>query len=573
MEESFKGPGERLGTDLHVLASYQLTEALVEGERRMRRRIELLSEIIFETDSLGVLVFLNGAWTKTLGYRHEESLGQPVAHFVHPEDRAAFQKILEGDPAGGPGGQHQVRMTRADGGIAWLEISATQLPGGGTVGALHDRTSEMAAQRELEEAKERAERMAAMANAANQAKSDFLATMSHEICTPMNGVLGMAGLLLGTRLQADQREMTEAISESGHELLRIINDILDFSKMEARRLSLEPADFEVKALVESVVGLLAPNARDKGIGLRAAVEANVPRCLYGDDGRLRQILLNLIGNAIKFTEKGEVVVQVGRDPSGEGRIAFTVSDTGIGIPLEKQREIFEPFVQADTSPSRHYGGTGLGLAICKSLVELMGGSIGVDSHPGAGSRFWIVVPLPERGALVPAAREPSFGRLPVSPAPDTGAAAVPEPRSMRGELKILVAEDRETNRRLTELFLMKLGYTADYVRDGRGAVAAVRREHYDIILMDCQMPELDGYAAAREIRRLEADPLAGPVRAQIIAITANAMAHDRASCLAAGMDAYLSKPITLERMREELEKAVRSRRASGASSAPHAKSV
>jgi len=561
MEEFFKGTVEPLGTDLHVLASYQLTEALVEGERRMRRRIELLSEIIFETDSLGVLVFLNGAWTKTLGHRHEESLGQPVAHFVHPEDRAAFQKILEG----GPGGQHQIRMTRADGGIAWLEISATQLPDGGTVGALHDRTSEMAAKRELEEAKERAERMAAMANAANQAKSDFLATMSHEIRTPMNGVLGMTGLLLGTRLEADQRDMAEVISESGHELLRIINDILDFSKMEARRLSLEPAEFDVEALVESVVGLLTPNARKKGIGVVAAVEANVPRRLYGDDGRLRQILLNLIGNAIKFTEKGEVVVQVERDRPGEGRIRFTVSDTGIGIPLEKQAEIFEPFVQADNSPSRHYGGTGLGLSICKSLVDLMGGSIGVVNRPGGGSRFWIAVPLPEKGVPETAAPEPILGRLPVLPAPDPDTAAAPEPHSMRGEMKILVAEDRETNRRLTELILTKLGYTADYVQNGRGAVAAVKREHYDIILMDCQMPELDGYAATREIRRMEADPLAGPVRAQIIAITANAMAHDRASCLAAGMDAYLSKPITLDRMREELEKAVRSRGASRAS--------
>jgi len=563
MENPFKGAEEPLGSDLHVLASYQLTEALVEGERRMRRRIELLSEIIFETDSLGVLVFLNSAWAKTLGHGLEESLGQPVARFVHPDDRAAFQKILEGSPVATSGGEHQVRMTRSDGGIAWLEISATPLPGGGIVGALHDRTSETAAKRDLEEAKERAERMAAVANAANQAKSDFLATMSHEIRTPMNGILGMAELLLESRLDADQREMAEAVSESGHELLRIINDILDFSKMEARRLSLELTDFDVEALVESVVGLLAPTARAKGIGITAAVEANVPRRLYGDDGRLRQILLNLIGNAIKFTAKGEVAVRVNRDRSGEGRIAFTVSDTGIGIPPEKQGEIFEPFVQADTSPSRHYGGTGLGLSICKSLVDLMGGSIGVESRPGAGSRFWIVVPLPASGV---AARESSVGRLPALSAPNMDATAGPEPRSMRSDTKILVAEDRETNRRLAELILMKLGYTADYVQDGRGAVEAVKRGHYDIILMDCQMPELDGYAATREIRRMEAEaPRGGPAHAQIIAMTANAMTHDRGACLAAGMDAYLSKPITIERMREELEKAVRSR---GASRAP-----
>jgi len=561
MKEPSQGMGDRLGTDLHVQASYQLTEALVEGERRMRRRIELLSEIIFETDSLGVLVFLNGAWTKTLGHRHEESLRQPVARFIHPEDRPAFQRILESGTAAGPAGQHQIRMTRADGGIAWLEISATQLPGGGIVGALHDRTGEMTAKRELEAAKERAERMAEMANAANQAKSDFMATMSHEIRTPMNGVLGMAGLLLETRLEAEQREMAEAIYESGNELLRIINDILDFSKMEARRLALEPTDFNVQSLVESVVSLLAPTARDKGIALVAEVEADVPRRLYGDDGRLRQLLLNLIGNAIKFTEQGRVAVRVARDLSGGGSTVFTISDTGIGIPVEKQGEIFEPFVQADTSPSRNYGGTGLGLSICKRLVELMGGSIGVDSRPGAGSRFWFVVPLSESDGPEPKEDELKVAGLPVGP--DSGLAATPEPRRMPGDLKILVAEDRETNRRLTELMLMKLGYTADYVRDGRGAVSAVKREHYDIILMDCQMPDLDGYAATRAIRHLETEAtLGGPIRTQIIALTANAMAQDRAICLAAGMDAYLSKPVTIERMREAIDKAVRSMAAS-----------
>lgn len=661
-----------LGTDLHVLATYRLTEALVQSESRMRRRIELLSEIIFETDSQGVLVFLNKAWTKALGRQLDDCLGRPLSQFVCEGDGPIFEAAITGNATSGSVGQPQIRLVRADGTNAWVEISATQLPGGGVVGALHD----VRAQRELEAAKERAERMAETADAANLAKGEFLSTMSHEIRTPMNGILGMNELLLQTRLEPGQREMAETVAQSCQELLRIINDILDFSKIEASRLSLEPENFELAALVEGVIELLAPRAHEKNLELTAVVDADVPRHLHGDDGRLRQILINLIGNAIKFTANGEVVLRVNRDQLQEGAVVFTVIDTGIGIPLEKQRAIFEPFVQAETSPARRYGGTGLGLSICKRLVELMGGAIRLKSRPGAGSEFWFSILLSARDAPLPAASDTRLrglralviddstavgdsitgmlrewelraeatslgvhalelvraaavggdpfavvfaaGRLAEeSSAPllreivgrlgskrpqivlldwvgpcETEQTLYPlanarilkpvnrtrlldcvrsvllrerpappcelEEHPQRNSLKILVAEDRETNRRLVELILEKLGYRADYVTDGRGAVEAVRRREYDVILMDCQMPELDGYEATREIRRLEA-AASERRHVQIVAMTANAMTQDRAICLAAGMDAYLSKPLGVECMRQEMDRVHRSK--------------
>jgi PAS domain S-box-containing protein len=661
----------RLGTDLHVLATHRLTEALVLAERRMRRRVELLSEVIFETDSRGILVFLNGAWSRTLGHRLEESLGRPMSGFVHEEDRPAFERAMAGYAIGEPAGPAQIRLVRAGGGDAWVEISATPLPEGGIVGAVHD----VRAQRDLAVAKERAEQLAKIADTANLAKGEFLATVSHEIRTPLNGILGMNELLMQTRLEPDQRELAETVAQSGQELLRIINDILDFSKIEASHLALEPADFELSALIDGVMELLAPRAHDKNLELSATIDADVPRDLHGDDGRLRQILVNLVGNAIKFTASGEVVVRVGRDPAHDRRISFTVTDTGIGIPLEKQKAVFEPFVQAEATPTRRFGGTGLGLSICARLVDLMGGEIGLESHPGAGSTFWFAVPLQACGRAAPgvarnprlrevralvvddstaacesitanlreaevraeaasraetaidllqaaaaagdaftivfaadrlagrssapffreianrlggtkprivvlermkandeaeATRDLADGRIfkPASRArlldctcrvlwpDDAEPSRAPRNRAAR-DLKILVAEDHDGNRRLVTLMLEKLGYRADFAINGRGVLEAYGSRAYDVILMDCQMPELDGYEATREIRRREsAAPVESRRHVRIVAMTANAMPHDRALCLAAGMDGYISKPISIDRVREELDRLV-----------------
>ncbi len=421
---------------------------------------------------------------------------------------------------------------------------------------------------ELEGKNEELQSALMTAREATQIKSRFLANMSHEIRTPMNGVVGMTDFLLGTQLTAEQQEYAESIRRSADGLLTLINDILDLSKIEAGKLRLDRVLFSLEAAVQETTLIYALQARAKGLEFICTILPGLPRAVAGDPDRLRQVLTNLLGNAIKFTEQGRVHVKVEllSDAPGSIQVRFTVLDTGIGILQDQKNRLFQSFTQGDGSSTRRYGGTGLGLAISKQLVELLGGEIGVASEPGRGSRFWFTANF---GKLAPGeavefqqaasqAERPLAGlhatvdAIASSPVPrgsDTvKLASVLDEKTqvVAGDCRVLMAEDNEINQKIAVRLLEKLGLTVDAVVNGREAVDAMAKRKYELVLMDCQMPGMDGFEATAIIRSREGKTQRTP----ICALTANAMEGDRERCLAVGMDDYISKPIHIEQLKD-----------------------
>ena len=654
-------------------------ERLAASEEMFRALAESAHDAIMMTDPGGRLTFWNRASETLFGWRRDEAVGRQVHELLAPERlrQAANERLAGFQHSGtGPavGSTVQLDALRRDGSEVQVELSLSAVSLHGkwhAVALARDVTQHQQSLNALDAAKREAE-------AAAQAKADFLANMSHEIRTPLNGVIGMTELLLDTPLESLQREYVEVVRTSGAALLRIVDDILDFSKVEAGRLQLEEIEFDLRGCLEEVGDLLGPRAAERGVELVLLQHPEVPERVVGDPVRLRQLLINLVGNAVKFTHRGEIVVRVTRRgvADGRARLRFEVADTGIGIETERLEGLFHAFTQADTSTTRRYGGTGLGLAISRHLVELMGGEIGADSAPGRGSCFWFEITLEARpdaatgttpvvGELtgrtvlvvddnptnrqllrellqrwgcrvLEAADGPSaldllaarpagdappdvvildfampgmngeelagelrrvagFARVPLvmltsvpqagdserltaagldayltkpvkrrvlaeallkvlEPAAGGPPVAASRPRLVtrhslseeRHRSRVLVVEDNEVNQKVATRLLQRLGLSADVTADGREAVEAVQARSYELILMDCQMPRLDGFEATRQIRALEGDR----ARTPIVAMTAGVLASDVERCRAAGMDGHLAKPVQLAALNE-----------------------
>src|SRR5438128_455296 len=532
--------GIRLSGSVRKVARDFEEAAAIVGEQRDRLRAVMttMHDALIVVDARGCVTMANDAACTLFGCREAELIGSPLARYVD-------------GGTGWPSKSAEVRNER----ITFLARSGTRIPmsvsvamlagpDGEAVGSVwlaHDMRVRLRLREEMEAARD-------TAVDANRIKSEFLANMSHEIRTPMNAIIGFTDLVLESAIGAEQREYLGHVRQSSEALLAIINEVLDLSKIEAGKLRLDHAPFSLRQTVHAVLGGMAIRADEKKLELAVDVRSDVPDAVVGDMSRLRQVLLNLVGNAIKFTERGEVVVRVTTesDVGGEGTtLRFSVADTGIGIPVDKHRLVFQAFTQADGSMTRRYEGTGLGLAIASQLVEMMGGRIWLDSTVGEGSTFHFTARVGLQRDALP---------LPSPSATLTGLRllVVDDSATVRGIVVDMLnacgahpVEDTPTNRRMLTVLLEKRGYTALAVEDGLQAIAAIQAGSFDVVLMDVQMPRMDGLTATAGIRAREKHTR---TRLPIIALTAHAMNGDRERCLAAGMDAYVSKPVEAEEL-------------------------
>ena len=663
-----------LATDLHVQATYRLTEALVQAGEQMRRRIELLSEVVFETNATGQIVFLNRAWQELVGRSPAECLGHPLSEFVLPEDWPLCERALAGEASPGAEARALIRVHRSDGVVRWAEMSIDSIAGGGAVGAVRDVTQQKLAQdelartslvasytdnlviitdregrtewvndafvrrtgytladmirrkpgdvlqgsstdrievarigadlrngrscsaelvnytktgeaywvqfqitpvrnaageverfvavqrdsTELHRAQQQLEDARRRAEAANEAKSRFLATISHEMRTPLNAILGSTDLALhGSVSPADVQPHLARIDDSGRVLMRLITDMLDLSKIEAGQVDIEQVPIDLRECLECSLAPIADRARTKRLDFQLALDPALPGCVASDPDRLRQIVCNLADNAVKFTDAGFVRVEAKCLDAGEpGRIVMEmrVLDSGLGVPPEAREKIFERFMQGDSSTTRRKGGAGLGLSIVKSLVEALGGRVSVHGRPEGGAEFRVSLPL----TTIAERKSCDSASCDHAQAADTATAARPA--------RILVAEDNDAGFAVLQAFLTRAGHHVERAADGRAAVAAA--PGCDLVLMDIEMPEMDGLEATRQIRALERER--GSPSVPIVALTAHALQEYRERCVAAGCSGYLSKPIRMQPLLNAVTAALGSRQS--ADSADRARS-
>jgi PAS domain S-box-containing protein len=523
---------------MDVTARKTAEEALRVSEERFTLAIDAATDGIWDWSVASGEFWRSDRWFSMLGYDHSEIAASPEGweRLLHPDDKHRAKTNFQDHLAGRTHlYECEHRLRHKDGSWVWVlargKAVARNAEGHAmrAVGTLSDITLRKQTELALAQAKVSAEEARAQAEQANEAKSEFLATMSHEIRTPLTGILGFADLLLGdSTLSHEQRHHAQRIRSAGAALLTVVNDVLDFSKIEAGQVALEPQPFSIGGLIDSAVSMAKALADQKQLLLRVVTDHTVPKRVVGDEDRLRQVLLNLLNNAVKFTPAGgiELRVECLKSSGAEDRLRFSVADTGIGIPKSQRGRIFQRFSQVDGSFRRTFGGTGLGLAISKRLVDLMGGEIAFESEQGQGSTFWFTVTLP-RAEAERRAEHTSMGL----------------PRASRSA-RILVVEDVEMNQEIARAALEKAGHVVDVVGDGAEAIKAVQTKSYDLVLMDIQMPVMDGVTATRHIRALEHPACDLP----IIAMTANVLPQQVSAFLAAGMDGHIGKPFNLEEL-------------------------
>ncbi len=531
-----------------IVARIKAEDALRESEKRYRELADLLPQTVYELDEKGNIIFANSFGLKTFGYSQEDlAKGIHFLQVISPDEHERLMGDIADPPRPGQEG-YEYRMLRRDGSTFLGMIYPAYVVRDGKIagqrGIITDISEQKRAEIAMMQAKEAAE-------AAAKAKSEFLANMSHEIRTPMNAVIGLTGVLLDSDLDTEQRECVETIRNSGDALLAIINDILDFSKIESGKMGLENQAFDLKSCIEVSMDLVAATAAEKGLDLAFRIEDSVPGVIRSDPTRLRQILVNLLANAVKFTEKGKVEAYITSYGLKDCRciLRFSITDTGIGIPEDRIDELFQSFSQVDMSTTRKYGGTGLGLAISRRLVEIMGGNIWVESEVGIGSKFHFTVPVEVAADCLPQACEEKLSFMSqtslVKHAHSGQSAPENEPKV---NMRILLAEDNVINKKVISRMLKKLGYRADMVADGLEVIRALERQRYDLVLMDIQMPEMDGIEAASQVRKL----WPSDEQPRIIALTACALEGDKERCLRAGMDGYIAKPVKIEDLKSVL---------------------